>query len=318
MAMHRGVMYKTRSEKSLGGKRSRRSRFIAYVDVTEQEAKKSRERTRKRATRRGLDFGWSTLTLGAFAAFSVFFLGPVLWVFLSSFKKPVDVRAIPPVWFFTPVLDQYVSIFWREPIWDKLLNSSVIVGASVFISTLAGSAAAYGISRMERKIRSVTSFLFLFYRMIPLAVLVIPLYRISNLTGLYDTHLGLSLAYTNICLPVVVWLMVIFFSALPVQLEEAAMLDGCSALQYFFRIALPLVAPGLLTTVILCFVLTWSDFILAVVLTGPHTKTIMLEVQTGGGRQAAISVAALLPFFALALLMQRRFVQGLTLGAVNE
>ena len=284
MAMHRGVMYNTRSEKSLGGKPSRRSRFIAYVDVTEQEVKKSRERTRKRFTRRCLYLGRNTLTLGAMAAFSVFFLGPILWIFLSSFKKPVDVRTIPPVWLFRPVLDQYVSIFWQNPIWTKLFNSLVIVVGSVLISTLAGAAAAYGISRMEQKIRSATSFLFLFYRMIPLVVLVIPLYRVSQWTGLYDTYLGLILAYTNISLPVVVWLMVGFFSALPVQLEEAAMLDGCSALQYFFRIALPLAAPGLLTAVILCIVLAWSDFILAVVLAGPHTKTMMLEVHTGGGQ----------------------------------
>ena len=265
-----------------------------------------------------LRLSWSLFTGGVLVAFSLFFLVPVLWILLSSFRYPVDTNAIPPVWFFTPVLDQYASIFGHDPIWRGLLNSAVAVGGSVSISTVIGVTAAYGISRMERGGRRVTSFLFLFYRMMPLVVLAVPLYQIYKSTGLYDTRLGLVLAYTNISLPVVVWFMVDFFNALPVELEEASMLDGCSRLQHFLYVALPLVAPGLVTAVILSTALAWSDFLLAVALTGPNSKTLTVELRGAGGRQSAISVVTLLPLFVLAMLIQKRFVQGLTWGAVKE
>lgn len=237
---------------------------------------------------------------------------------ISSFRSPVEVRAIPPVWVFKPVLDQFEAIFWRKPIWAMLLNSLVAAGGSVLVAALLGSAAAYGISRMGRRAVSTVSLFFLSYRVIPLAVLVVPLYEIFKSLRMYDTHLGLILAYTNISLPIVVWMMTGYFNAVPVELEEAAMIDGCTRLQCFLRVAFPLVVPGLIATCALCAALVWSDFLLAVVLTGPHTKTIAVEVRgAGGGRQGAISVVTALPILVLGLLIQRRFVQGLTMGAVK-
>jgi multiple sugar transport system permease protein len=289
------------------------------MDVTEESDRASKRVARSRLVRRARRVSWDVLTYSLLAAFCLFFLAPVLWIILSSFKRPVDVNAVPPVWLFTPVLDHYVSAFWRKPVWHRLANSLVASSGSVLISAVVGTAAAYGISRMRKRARNAMSFLFLSYRMAPLAVLVIPIYAVFTSAGLYDTHLALILAYTNISLPIMVWMMVSYFEDLPVELEEAAVIDGCSALQCFLRVALPLAVPGLIATGIFCMVLAWSDFLLAVVLTGPHTKTIALEVLGGGGggRRAAISVVAMVPIFVFMLFVQKRLVRGLTMGAVK-
>ena len=288
------------------------------MDATKKAQKSLKKESRRCLQRQRTRRCWQVLTYLALGLFFVFFLGPIVWIFLSSFKKPVDVRAIPPVWVFKPVLDQYVAIFWRKPIWAMLLNSLLATGGSVLIAAPLGSAAAYGISRMGRKARNLTSFFFLSYRVIPLAVLVVPLYEIFKSLRLYDTHFGLILAYTNITLPIIVWMMTNYFNGIPVELEEAAMLDGCSRLRCFLHVALPLVVPGLIATCALCMALVWSDFLLAVVLTGPNTKTIAVEIRgAGGGRQGAISVVTALPILALGLFLQRRLVQGLTMGAVK-
>ena len=287
----------------------------------------SEQRARSRRQRRVRDVLKATLTYLALLAFSVFFLMPVVWLVMTSFKKQIDTFSIPPVWIFTPVLDHYEDIFFRKPIWSQLLNSVIASFGSVAISTVVGSIAAYGISRMGKKAYDNLSFWFLSQRMLPLVVIVLPLYMIFRRIGLYDTRLGLILAYTNLSLPFVVWMMITYFDDLPIELEEAAMIDGCSRVQTFFKIALPLVAPGLVATAVFCLALTWSDFLLALVLTGPHTKTIPLELLgyfypsgTEGfnwGPLTAISVVVTLPVFVFVLLVQRWLVRGLTMGAVK-
>jgi multiple sugar transport system permease protein len=286
----------------------------------EQQVRSRRERRIRKILSTGL-------TYLALLAFSIFFLMPIVWIVMTSFKRQVDTFSIPPVWIFTPVLDHYEQIFWRNPIWDRLLNSVIASFGAVLISTVVGSVAAYGISRMGKKAYDNVSFWFLSQRMLPLVVIVLPLFMIFRTLRLYDTHLGLILAYTNLSLPFVVWMMITYFDDLPLELEEAAMIDGCNRVQIFFRIALPLVAPGLVATAVFCLALTWSDFLLALILTGPKTKTIPLEILgyfypsgTEGfnwGPLTAISVIVTLPVFLFILLVQKRLVRGLTLGAVK-
>jgi len=264
---------------------------------------------------------------GSLIVFSIFFLLPLFWILLTSFKQQVDTFSIPPVWLFTPELTHYHSIIWRKPIINQLMNSIVTSGGAVLISTVVGSLAAYGISRMKTKAYNNLSFWFFSQRMLPLVTVVIPLYVLFRNMGLYDTRWGLILAYTNISLPFVVWMMITYFDDLPVELEEAAMIDGCSRLQTFLRIALPLAAPGLVATAIFCLVLTWNDFLVALVLTGPKSKTLPLEIMGyfyPSGREGfnwgpltAISVVATIPVFVFTLLVQKRLVQGLTMGAVK-
>lgn len=286
----------------------------------EQQVRSRRERRIRKILSTGL-------TYLALLAFSIFFLMPIVWIVMTSFKRQVDTFSIPPVWIFTPVLDHYEQIFWRNPIWDRLLNSVIASFGAVLISTVVGSVAAYGISRMGKKAYDNVSFWFLSQRMLPLVVIVLPLFMIFRTLRLYDTHLGLILAYTNLSLPFVVWMMITYFDDLPLELEEAAMIDGCNRVQIFFRIALPLVAPGLVATAVFCLALTWSDFLLALILTGPSTKTIPLEILgyfypsgTEGfnwGPLTAISVVVTLPVFIFILFVQKRLVRGLTLGAVK-
>lgn len=287
----------------------------------------SAQRVRSQRQRRIRDTMSMVLTYLALLAFAVFFLMPIVWIVLTSFKRQVDTFSVPPVWIFTPVLDHYQHIFWRVPIWTQLKNSTIASVGAVFISTVVGSLAAYGISRMGKKAYDNLSFWFLSQRMLPLVVIVLPLFMIFRTLRLYDTHLGLILAYTNLSLPFVVWMMITYFDDLPIELEEAAMLDGCNRMQIFFRIALPLVAPGLVATAVFCLALTWSDFILALILTGPKTKTVPLEIlgyfyPTGTegfnwGPLTAISVVVTVPVFVFILLVQRWLVRGLTLGAVK-
>lgn len=284
-------------------------------------------RAKSRRQRRIREWASAALIYAALLAFAIYFLMPVAWLILTSFKKQVETFSAPPVWIFTPVLDHYQHIFWRKPIWNQLINSAVASFGAVAISTFVGSLAAYGISRMGKKAYDNLSFWFLSQRMLPLVVIVLPLYMIFRDIGLYDTRYGLILAYTNLSLPFVVWMMITYFDDLPIELEEAAMIDGCSRFQIFARIALPLVAPGLVATSVFCLALTWSDFLVALVLTGPNTKTIPLEIMgyfypagTEGfnwGPLTAISVVVTLPVFIFILLVQRWLVRGLTLGAVK-
>ena len=164
--------------------------------------------------------------------------------------------------------------------------------------------------------------------MMPLVIVAVPLYLLFREWNLLDTRRGLILAYTNLNLPFVVWMMRTFFDDIPIDLEDASLVDGASRFSTFWRIAMPLAAPGLVATAIFCLVLSWNEFLLALVLSGPNTKTLPIMVAgflypTGSqgfnwGPLTAMSMVMTVPVFLFTLAVQRHLVRGLTMGALKD
>ncbi len=260
---------------------------------------------------------------------AVFFLLPVVWMVLTSFKLPGEYMHRPPVWIPEhPVLNHYRMAFEAKGR-IALENSIVIATGATAISLIAGTLAAYSISRLQTGGRHL-SFWLLSQRMMPPVVLIVPFFlmlrdigKIDPSFGL-DTRFALIAIYTAFNLPFVVWMMRSYFDGVPVDLEESAMVDGCTRLGVFWRIALPLSLPGLIATGTFAFIFSWTEFLFAVVLTRTEAYTLPVVIAgfTGAqgssyGQASALAVVATLPVFFLSLLVQRHFVRGLTLGAVR-
>jgi multiple sugar transport system permease protein len=257
-------------------------------------------------------------------------LFPFYWTVITSFKKPVDVFRLSSIpWLqFTPTLSNWQTEFTqRGPEILRGITNSIII--AVFASLLAvalGTLAGYGLARYRYvKWRNQSmAFWFLSQRFLPPAATVIPFFLLMKSLGLLDTRVALILVNTTFAMPFAVLIMKDMFRELPVELEEAALVDGCSRWEAFLRIALPLAAPALVATVIICFSFAWNEFLFALVLTykkaTPMTIIIAGTEHTQGVQFWYVStrlLLAILPPTLLALTVQRYIVRGLTMGAVK-
>ncbi len=252
---------------------------------------------------------------------------PVYWMVNTSLKTQVEVFTSPPTLVpQNPTLQNYIGLFTRRHLGKYLLNSIVIAGSAVLLSLLLGSLAAYALARFARDLgEQKLNFWVLAPRMIPPVALVVPLFLILQKFGLINRQLGLILVYTAFNLPFVAWMMRSFFLEIPVDLEEAAMVDGASRLRSFREIVLPLVAPGMAATAIFSLIITYNEFFFALILTStPRAATLPVgtaaligKTQTLYGEMAAAGVVAAVPLVIFALLVQRHLVRGLTMGAVK-
>lgn len=257
-------------------------------------------------------------------------ISPFYWAVITSFKKPSDVFRLSSIpWVqFQPTLNNWQTEFnQRGPeIARGLLNSvTIAVGASV-LAVFLGSLAGYGLARHRyTKWRNQSmSFWFLSQRFLPPAATVIPFFLLMKSLKLLDTQIALILVNTTFVMPFAVLIMRDMFKELPVELEEAAWVDGCSRWQSFVRIALPLAAPALVATVIICFAFAWNEFLFALVLTykkaSPMTVVIAGTEHTQGVQFWYVStrlLLAIIPPTILALTVQKYIVRGLTMGAVK-
>jgi multiple sugar transport system permease protein len=250
---------------------------------------------------------------------------PVYWMVSTSLKNQVEVFTSPPtLWPQDLTLANYVSLFTRRHLGTYLLNSLVIVGSAVLLSLVMGSLAGYSLARFSR-LQQRLNFWVLAPRMIPPVALVVPLFLMLQEIGLINKKLGLILVYTAFNLPFVAWMMRSFFQEIPVDLEEAAMVDGASRLRSFRDIVLPLAAPGLAATAIFSLIITYNEFFFALILTSTPaaatlpvgTAALIGKTQTLYGEMAAAGVVAAVPLVIFALLVQRHLVRGLTMGAVK-
>lgn len=251
-------------------------------------------------------------------------LGPLYWMFATSLKRPELVWRLPPPLLFVPYLENYAQVFQRTPFWPYLVNTLIVATATLVIAVTCGSLAAYSFTRFRFPGSDTLPLFYLVARMLPRFVLVVPLYIVMRELGLLNTRLALILAYTTFSLPFVIWMMIGFFKEIPVELEEAAMVDGCTRLQVLVRIVLPLAAPGLAATSIFAFLLGWNEFLFALVLAGRDTRTLPLIAAgftTDRGVEWGLVMATgslvLLPVIAMALVVQKHIVRGMTLGAVK-
>ncbi len=270
--------------------------------------------------RKIIDFLLLALTVIVFAVV----LFPPFMLFLTSIKTNVDALRYPPVWFFRPTISNYQEIFKLMPFGRYLLNSFAVAIASTAIALLVGSLAAYGLTRFRFKRSEDLSFWILSIRMTPPVAAAIPIFIIMRNLGLLDTPLALILAYCTFNVPFATWLLRSFFQEIPQEIEESAMVDGCSSFGAFFRIAIPLVAPGLAATGIFTFIFSWNEFLFALILTGTQAQTVPVALtgfirETGimWSHMAAAGVLAMVPMIIFTALVQRNLVKGLTMGAIR-
>jgi multiple sugar transport system permease protein len=263
--------------------------------------------------------------IGVLAAL-IFFLFPFVWILSTSLKGNEDYFTFPPVWIPTePSLVHYKGLFTRGNGWLYFKNSLAISSLSMFAALFFSVPTAYAIARFRFGGTLFSNFLLLL-RTMPAIALVIPIYVLYSKLGLTNSYFGLVLLYTVFFIPFAVWLMIGFIRDVPIEIEEAALIDGCSYLQSLLRVVLPIIVPGLAVVALFAFITTWNEFLFAVILTGAETKTMMVLVSsyTSGsptdtffGEASASVVLGILPAFLVAFALQRYLVKGLALGAVK-
>ncbi len=248
----------------------------------------------------------------------VLFFFPFYWVVRTSLMDAVDAGTIPPKLFFKPMLDNYRLVLNESDFIKSLWNSTVVVFMTLIANLVISLPAAYIIARRRQK---WMSFMILFFQMAPWIVLLLPWYIIFKQLGLYDTYIGLVLSNLTYMIPFTVWLMLGFFEDIPVEVEEAAWLDGCSHLGTFVRIVIPLVKGGIITVCTLGFMFTWNIFLFPLVLSGYNTKTLPVMIygfladnQLDFGPLSAAAVLITLPVVAFTLINQKYFRRGSALG----
>jgi multiple sugar transport system permease protein len=268
----------------------------------------------------GTALTWITL-LGAL----IFFLGPFFWILTTSVKANEDYFAYPPVWVPADAsLKHYAALFTRSSGARYFTNSLVVSTLSMLAALLVSLPTAYSIARW-RFGGGFLSLLLLVLRMLPAIALIIPLYIMYKQLGLTNSYFGLVIVYTVLYVPFAVWLLVGFLRDFPAEIEEAALIDGCSRLRALVSVVVPIIAPGLAVVALFSFIATWNEFLFAIVLTGIETKTMMVLVTSftsGGtdmfyGEASASVVLGVLPAFVVAFILQRYLVKGLALGGTK-
>jgi len=273
------------------------------------------------------------------AAIGFFLLFPVYWLVTMAFKTQADTTTWPPLFVFHPTLDNFRVVLGMTPadvnpsviagstgsIVPALIHSLIISVGALVVSLVVGVPAAYALARYKFKGRESIAFTFLSFRFAPALLVIIPLFVIFRDLGLYDSYVGMIWVYQLITLPIVVWIVRGYFEDVPLEIEEAAKVDGCSWWGIMRNVALPMAAPGIAAAALLAFIYAWNNFIFILILGGANTQTVTLaslnfisSEQQVYGQMAAAVVLSILPVLALALYGQRYLVRGLSLGAVKE
>ena len=251
------------------------------------------------------------------------FLFPVYWLFSISFKTPDEIFASPPVWVPGEFrFDNYLVLF-KEGDVATIWNSLVIAGVSSALAMLLGTFCAYSLARFNTGGENLAMWI-ISQRMMPPIVIVFPVFLVFVYVGLVDTFFGLIVLYTAFNLPYVIWMMRGYIADIPIELEESALVDGCTRWQTFWRVVFPMARSGLMATAVFTFVFAWNDFIFALILTRTEVITFPVQLTHYMGGQSnfwskisAMSVLGTLPVFIAVTLLQRYLVRGISLGAVK-
>ena len=260
----------------------------------------------------------------------------MLWIILTAFKTRTDALAVPPKLFFTPTLENFTSVFYRASITTGtsqatdmglyFFNSIFIAGVSVSLAIIVGTLAAYGFSRFPLRGNDTYLFIILTTRMLPPIVVIIPIFLMFRLTGLAGSYWGIIFLYTAFNIPFSVWLVKSFFDELNPEIEDAARMDGASEKRVFFRFCIPQILAGLAATFVFGLILTWNEFLFALLLTGVETRTVPVamartlggEVGVDYGLLAAIVTLFLIPIFFVTFMLQNQLLRGVTFGTVKK
>lgn len=285
-------------------------------------------------------------------------LMPLAWIIATGFKTPADAIAYPPKVLFSPSLEGYVNLFtnrsrvaaddlaalgppttWYDAIvrqygmviqgpsryGERFMNSVIIGFGSTFLSVFLGTIAAYAFSRFKVPLKDDLLFFILSTRMMPPIAVAIPIFLMYRQLGLSDTHLGMILLYTAVNLSLSVWLLKGFIDEIPVEYEEAALIDGYTRFQAFYKVVLPQAATGIASTAIFCLIFAWNEYAFAVLLTSGNAQTappfIPTIIGAGGKDWPAVAAGAtlfLLPIMVFTILLRKHLLRGITFGAVRK
>jgi len=264
-----------------------------------------------------------------------YFLGPVLWLFLSSIQPEGELTAVPPKWFPKKIIiDNYLAFFDKNirdkinvpgvssEVGSSLLNSTIIAIFVTMGNLLIAVPAAYTFARFSSKSLSFGYILILLFRMVPAVAIIIPFYAICQNIGLLGSLSSVILGHSIFTLPFVVWILRGFFADIPREIEEAALLDGCTRFTTIIRVILPIAMPGLIAAAVYAFMFSWNEFFFSLVLTSAsHNKTVPVvaalfssDIMLKYGIMNAAAVVAIIPPIVLALIFSRYLREGLTAG----
>lgn len=266
---------------------------------------------------------WRTVQAVGIVAAAAVMLVPILWIFLAAFKSHVDVYQLKL--FFQPTLENFGTVF-RPPyeLGQKLANSTIVALVTVLIAIPIATCAAYSFSRFHLRGETVMLVMILATQFVPAVVIVLPFFVMFRDLGILDTRLGLILVNLAVVMPFAIWMIKGFVDGIPLDTEEAAMVDGASRLRVIWTIVLPMAAPGLLTAGIFCFIIAWNEFLFALILTNRDAVTLPVGLALFKGEEgdlwnllSAAGIIIMAPMFVLALLIRKYFVQGMTMGAVR-
>ncbi len=282
------------------------------------------ERAAAARRRRGGKVSGGTVAIGIVAwVVGLLFFSPVLWMFLTGFKQESQASTDPPTFFFTPTLDQYRAIFDRD-FAPYFINSATASIVSVVLVIILATPAAYALSIARVAKWRDGLFFFMSTRMMPAVASILPLYIIAKNIRMLDNIWFLSLVYTAMNLPIAVWMIRSFLIELPKEVLEAARVDGAKLFTEMRRVILPMIAPGLAATALICFIFAWNEFFFAVSLTATKAATVpvfLVGFITSEGlfwaRLSAASTMAVLPVIIAGWIAQKWLVRGLSLGAVK-
>jgi ABC-type glycerol-3-phosphate transport system permease component len=262
----------------------------------------------------------TAIFVGAFSAF------PLLWVLITSLKQRGEIfTETPDLWPNDPQFGRYADVLLDSGVGRALLNSLLVAGVSTVLGVAVAALAGYAVARFAFPLRRSFVVAILVTQMFPLVVLIIPLFIVMRRSGLLGSYVGLIAAYLAFTIPLAVWILRGFIETIPVELEEAALVDGATRFSAMVRIVLPLALPGLATCATFSFINAWNEFMFALTFMNEESKeTLPVVLQTFVGRGQtdwaavmATSVIYTLPVVALFALLRKHLVTGLTSGALK-
>ncbi len=251
------------------------------------------------------------------------FVFPVYWLFIISFKTPDEIFAFPPVWYPKSIQFSNYFVLFKDGDAQTVLNSLILATTSTFFAMILGTIAAYSLVRFKTGGENLAVWI-ISQRMMPPVAIVFPVFLLYVFFGWVDTFFGLILLYTAFNLPYVIWMMRGYIEDIPLELEESALVDGCSRWEVLWKVVMPMARSGLFATAVFTFVFAWNEFLFALVLTRTEVTTYTVQVTHYFGGQsnfwakiAAMSVLGTIPVFFAVATMQRYLVRGISMGAVK-
>ncbi len=253
----------------------------------------------------------------------VIFCFPVYWLFIISFKTPDEIFAFPPVWYPESIQFSNYKVLFKDGDAATVGNSLILASVSTFFAMIFGTIAAYSLVRFKTGGENLAVWI-ISQRMMPPVAIVFPIFLLYVWLGWVDSYFGLIILYTAFSLPYVIWMMRGYIEDIPLELEESALVDGCSRWAVLWKVVMPMARSGLFATAVFTFVFAWNEFLFALVLTRTEVTTYTVQVTHYFGGQsnfwakiAAMSVLGTIPVFIAVATMQRYLVRGISMGAVK-